>query len=206
MRTTTYDERVEIVRFCIEHQHNYAQTADKFQVSYQQVYSWTNKYLTSGVMHFRQTRERKSEDEMSEVEKLRAQNKLLQAENRRKQMEIGFAKKAGRDRKEAVLSQVRYETIYLAIREFHETKSYPICQLCILLGSNVHQAIYKWINRKESMNEIFNKALLPMIKDAYEEKDGILGYRQMTIKLNRERHLTVNHKRIYYDLSGHPRP
>ncbi|MDT2248533.1 IS3 family transposase [Paenibacillus larvae] len=47
------------------------------------------------------------------------------------------------------------------------------------------------------MNEIFNKALLPMIKDAYEEKDGILGYRQMTIKLNRERHLTVNHKRIY---------
>ncbi|MDT2242364.1 hypothetical protein P7H22_21130 [Paenibacillus larvae] len=30
-RTTTYDERVEIVRFCIEHQHNYAQTADKFR-------------------------------------------------------------------------------------------------------------------------------------------------------------------------------
>ncbi|MDT2192890.1 helix-turn-helix domain-containing protein [Paenibacillus larvae] len=52
-RTTTYDERVEIVRFCIEHQHNYAQTADKFQVSYQQAYSWTNKYLTSVWMHFR---------------------------------------------------------------------------------------------------------------------------------------------------------
>ncbi|MDT2257576.1 helix-turn-helix domain-containing protein [Paenibacillus larvae] len=50
-RTTTYDERVEIVRFCIEHQHNYVtwHAADKFQVSYQQVYSWTNKYLTSGV-------------------------------------------------------------------------------------------------------------------------------------------------------------
>ncbi|MDT2242374.1 helix-turn-helix domain-containing protein [Paenibacillus larvae] len=47
-RTTTYDERVEIVD-SDEHQHNYAQTADKFQVSYQQVYSWTNKYLTSGV-------------------------------------------------------------------------------------------------------------------------------------------------------------
>jgi putative transposase len=36
-----------------------------------------------------------------------------------------------------------------------------------------------------------------MIKDAYEEKDGILGYRQMTIKLNREHHLHVNYKRIY---------
>lgn len=36
-----------------------------------------------------------------------------------------------------------------------------------------------------------------MIKDAYEEKNGILGYRQMTIKLNREHHLKVNYKRIY---------
>lgn len=36
-----------------------------------------------------------------------------------------------------------------------------------------------------------------MIKDAYEEKNGILGYRQITIKLNREHNLNVNHKRIY---------
>lgn len=36
-----------------------------------------------------------------------------------------------------------------------------------------------------------------MIVDAYEEKNGILGYRQMTIKLNREQDFHVNHKRIY---------
>jgi transposase len=93
-RTTTYDERIEIVRFCIEHQHDYAQTAEKFQVPYQQAYSWTNKYLKSGVEALQDKRgKRKSEDEMSEVEKLRAQNKLLQAENRRKQMEIDLLKK-----------------------------------------------------------------------------------------------------------------
>lgn len=93
-RATTYDERVEIVKYCIEHQHNYAETAQKFQVSYQQVYSWTNKYLKDGVEALQDRRgKRKSEDEMSEVEKLRAQNKLLQAENRRKQMEIDFLKK-----------------------------------------------------------------------------------------------------------------
>ncbi|MDT2191773.1 helix-turn-helix domain-containing protein [Paenibacillus larvae] len=130
-RTTTYDEEVEIVRFCIEHQHNYAQTADKFQVSYQQVYSWTNKYLTSGVDALQDRRgKRKSEDEMSEVEKLRAQNKLLQAENRRKQMEINLLKKLDEIEKEAVLSQVRYETIYLAIRELHEAVHIPLYQLC----------------------------------------------------------------------------
>lgn len=93
-RATTYDERIEIVKYCIEHQHNYAETAQKFHVSYQQVYSWTNKYLNDGVEALQDRRgKRKSEDEMSELEKLRAQNKLLQAENRRKQIEIDFLKK-----------------------------------------------------------------------------------------------------------------
>lgn len=36
-----------------------------------------------------------------------------------------------------------------------------------------------------------------MIKAAYEERNGILGYRQMTIKLNREHNLNINYKRIY---------
>ncbi len=93
-RATTYDERIEIVTFCIEHQHNYALTAERFQVSYQQVYSWANKYLRSGVEALQDKRgKRKSGDQMSEIEKLRAQNKLLQAENSRKQMEIDFLKK-----------------------------------------------------------------------------------------------------------------
>ncbi|HDK7138136.1 TPA: IS3 family transposase [Clostridium botulinum] len=43
----------------------------------------------------------------------------------------------------------------------------------------------------------FYQELLPLIKNAYEEKQGILGYRQMTIKLNREHEFHVNSKRIY---------
>lgn len=93
-RATTYDERVEIVKYCIEHQNNYAKTAEKFQVSYQQVYTWINKYAKDGVEGLQDRRgKRKSEDKMSEVEKLRAENKLLAAENRRKQMEIDLLKK-----------------------------------------------------------------------------------------------------------------
>lgn len=42
-----------------------------------------------------------------------------------------------------------------------------------------------------------NKELILLIKDAYQERNGILGYRQMTIKLNRDHDLNVNHKRIY---------
>ncbi|MGB9813665.1 MAG: transposase [Thermovenabulum sp.] len=47
-RKTTYDERVEIVKYCIEHQNNYAETAQKYQVSYQQVYTWVSKYENGG--------------------------------------------------------------------------------------------------------------------------------------------------------------
>ena len=39
-RKTTYDERIEIVAFCIENNANYQLTSDKHKVSYQQVYSW----------------------------------------------------------------------------------------------------------------------------------------------------------------------
>lgn len=56
---------------------------------------------------------------------------------------------------------------------------------------------YKWLKRTESKNESFNKDLMCLIRNAYEEKDGILGYRQMTIKLNREHRFHINEKRIY---------
>lgn len=93
-RKTTYDERVEIVKYCIEHQNNYVETAQKYQVSYQQVYTWTSKYEKDGVGALLDKRgKRKNEDEMSELEKLKAQNKLLEAQNRRQQMEIDFLKK-----------------------------------------------------------------------------------------------------------------
>jgi len=73
---------------------------------------------------------------------------------------------------------------------------YPIVELCEFAGIQ-RSSYYKWLKRRGGANEQFNKELLPLIKDAYEERNGILGYRQMTIKLNREQGLNVNHKRIY---------
>lgn len=93
-RKTTYEERVEIVKFCIEHQNNYAETAQKYRVSYQQVYGWTTKYEMNGIEALQDKRgKRKTLDEMSEIEKLKAENKLLEAKNKRQQMEIAFLKK-----------------------------------------------------------------------------------------------------------------
>lgn len=45
-RKTTLEEFLEIIDFVLMNNKDYYQTAEKFQVSYQQVYSWVHKYET----------------------------------------------------------------------------------------------------------------------------------------------------------------
>lgn len=93
-RKTTFDERIEIVQYCIAHDHNYAETAEKYQVSYQQARSYTVKYESNGVEALRDNRgRRKVPDAMNELEKLRAEVKILRAEKARAEMEVAFLKK-----------------------------------------------------------------------------------------------------------------
>ncbi len=77
-RKTTYEERIEIVTYCIENNKNYDLTAQKHEVSYQQVYTWLKKYEEKGIDGLVDNRgKKKHENNMSEIDKLRAQNKLL---------------------------------------------------------------------------------------------------------------------------------
>lgn len=93
-RTTTYDERVEIIKYCIEHENNCVKAAKRYNVSYQQVYAWMKKYKLKGIEGLLDKRGKsKPESELSELEKLRLENKLLKAENRRQKMEMTFLKK-----------------------------------------------------------------------------------------------------------------
>ena len=43
-RKITYEEKIEIVSFCIANAHDYNLTDNKFNVSYQQVHTWVKKY------------------------------------------------------------------------------------------------------------------------------------------------------------------
>lgn len=93
-RKTTFEERVEIVQYCIAHDRNYAKTAEQYQVSYQQARNYIVKYETGGVDALRDNRgKRKTPNKMSELEKLRAEVKILKAEKERAEMEASFLKK-----------------------------------------------------------------------------------------------------------------
>lgn len=93
-RKTTFDERIEIVQYCIAHDHNYAETSEKFQISYQQARSYTVKFESGGIEALRDRRgHKKPADELTELERLRAENKILRAQKERAEMEAAFLKK-----------------------------------------------------------------------------------------------------------------
>ena len=98
-RKTTMEERIKIVEYCISHSNDYAFAAKEFNCSYGQVYSWVKKYVTDGMEGLRDGRGRnKPEEELSEVEKLKAENRLLRAEKKKQQMEIDLLKNSKKSR------------------------------------------------------------------------------------------------------------
>jgi transposase InsO family protein len=58
--------------------------------------------------------------------------------------------------------------------------------MCIALNLN-RSSYYKWKKRKPSKSELLNRQITEYVKDFYEESNGVLGYRQMCININREK-------------------
>ena len=93
-RKTTQEERTEIVAFCIEHGKDYGLTVETYKVSYQQIYMWVRKYEEKGVKGLTDRRGKaKPEDELTEEDRLRQENKILQAKIKDQEMEIALLKK-----------------------------------------------------------------------------------------------------------------
>lgn len=77
-RKTTLEEGTEIVAFCIANGKDYGVAAEKYGVSYQQVYSWVHKYEAKGADGLTDRRGKaKPEDELTETDKLRMENKIF---------------------------------------------------------------------------------------------------------------------------------
>ncbi|TLS36239.1 transposase [Pseudalkalibacillus caeni] len=93
-RTTELEERIEIVKYCLENDKDYNLTAHKYDVSYQQAYQWVKKYLESGQEGLEDKRgRRKKEKELTAEERNQLEKKQLERENERLRAELAFLKK-----------------------------------------------------------------------------------------------------------------
>ncbi|MDB7086604.1 MULTISPECIES: helix-turn-helix domain-containing protein [Enterococcus] len=93
-RKTTYQERIEIAQYTIANELNYAQSIEKYDISYQQVYSWVKKYQQYGEEALKDNRGRnRSSEFLTEEERLKLRVKELEARNKHLEMENDFVKK-----------------------------------------------------------------------------------------------------------------
>ncbi|WP_214798981.1 IS3 family transposase [Exiguobacterium sp. s50] len=200
-RKTTFEERFEIVKYCLENGRNYQQTAEKFQMSYAQVYGWVKKYDTNGAEALLDRRGRtKPEDELSEEEKLKRRIRQMELENELLRADNLYPKKVRGDREEVVISQVRLQQRYTAIKELYEEEAISIVLLCRVAGIS-RAAYYKWLNRTIPVRQEENEELLEDILLLYDQANGTYGYRRITMTINRLRRQQglspFNEKRVY---------
>uniref|UniRef100_UPI000A4C9BF1 helix-turn-helix domain-containing protein n=1 Tax=Limosilactobacillus equigenerosi TaxID=417373 RepID=UPI000A4C9BF1 len=94
---TIYNERLEIVHYTLANNNNYREAAEKYQVSYSQIYNWVRKYEQNGQEGLVDRRGRKiqetSLDKLSNEEKLERRIKELEAHNQDLAAENFFIKK-----------------------------------------------------------------------------------------------------------------
>ena len=94
-RKTTQEERVRIAKECIENGDNYGEIAIKYQVSYQNVYSWVKKYRELGEAGLEDRRGQRTaqQEPRTEEERLRIENAQLKHELYLARMERDLLKK-----------------------------------------------------------------------------------------------------------------
>ena len=89
---------------------------------------------------------RKTEEELTEVEKLKLENKLLKAKNRRIELEKRILKKIKRAGRSVMLNPFKHHSIYLAIKEIKDKYKASIRELCEIVGI-ARSAYYKWLEK-----------------------------------------------------------
>ena len=94
-RDTTLEERIEIVKHCLQHDHNYKETAALYNCNYSQVRNWVLKYEKDGEDGLKDKRgKRKQEEELTDLEKAERRIKQLEREKEELSRRVELLKKA----------------------------------------------------------------------------------------------------------------
>ena len=94
-RETTQEERIAIAKDCLENGSNYGETAIKYNVSYQQVYTWVKKFKEMGEAGLEDRRGKKtaSQEPRTELEEMKIRMAQLEHELYMTRMERDLLKK-----------------------------------------------------------------------------------------------------------------
>jgi transposase InsO family protein len=82
------------------------------------------------------------------------------------------------------LGKVRFESKYKTIQYYHAEAGWSIRWMCRQLGVT-QGAYYKWMHRKIPKAEQDNILLAQLIREYDDRFNHILGYRRMTLYINR---------------------
>ena len=93
-RKVSKEERIEIVKYCLEHDCDYKTTAKVYETTYANVFNWVKKYKEKGEDGLGDKRGRhKTDEEVDETEKLRRELKRMQHERDMALLEVKLLKK-----------------------------------------------------------------------------------------------------------------
>ncbi|MGI5888661.1 MAG: transposase [Oscillospiraceae bacterium] len=94
-RPTTYEERLRIVKECLDNNKNYSVTAGKYGCSYQQVYNWVRKFEEMGPagLEYRRGKRLGTLPGRTEKEELLGEIARLKRQYRDLEIEIALRKK-----------------------------------------------------------------------------------------------------------------
>ena len=95
VRSTTQEERIQIARECIAAGKNYGAMALKYEVSYQQVRTWTLRFEEQGSAGLEDRRGKRKKDQTprTELERLQIENEQLKHKLHQAEMERDLLKK-----------------------------------------------------------------------------------------------------------------
>ena len=94
------------------------------------------------------------------------------------------------------LGKLRYDSKFMAIKFFYETKNWSINWMCKQLEIS-RAAYYKWLHREIPKQETENMKLAELIREYDERFNHILGYRRMTSWINHFNHTNYSQKRVH---------
>ncbi len=68
--------------------------------------------------------------------------------------------------------------------------------MCRILGVK-RSNYYKWLHHEKSIVDKENEEIAELIKEYHKKYNGLLGYRMMADRINRDHHRHYSDKRIY---------